>query len=98
MSCPSTSSGSKSASAVITSLPGRLDGIDIQPPAANTATLIIYDSATATTSGKTVLRSITIPAGGASVNLTDLCIIANEGIYAVLAGDATTYVVLFSVG
>ena len=98
MSCPTTSSGEKSADAQISTQPGRLQGIDINPPAANSSTLKIYDSNNSTLSGKLLLRTITIPAGVASINLSDLDIVVNQGIYADLGGDATTYIVHYSLG
>lgn len=92
-----TSSGEKSADAQISTLPGFLLGVDLQPPASGAATLVIYDSENSTTSGKTVLFECTVPTGVASINFQELNIVANRGIYADLTGT-TTYVVRFAPG
>ncbi len=91
---PATSSGSKSADAAILTQPGRLLCIDLNPPAASDATLVIYDNASAASG--TVLMTVTATAGQGSVHIeTDR--ICNNGIYVDVTGT-TTYVIGYSVG
>jgi hypothetical protein len=88
---PSTSSGSLGATALIMSIPCRLCSIDILPPATGTASLIVYDNNTSSSTSALVLCQIYISASSTqSVNF-DLSTprAANKGLYAVLTGTTT---------
>lgn len=91
---PATSSGAKTADAVIYAAPAILQFIDIMPPAAGVATLKIYDHPSAASG--TLLATVEVAAGmnSVSVNLTTARR-ALTGLYADLTGT-TTYIVGFS--
>lgn len=88
-----TSSGLKTASAVIAAFPASLATVSITGAS---GTVIIYDSEDTTTSGRTVLAKIVT---GATTDPTvihtfDTPISANRGLYATLAGG-TDFIVTF---
>lgn len=94
---PCTSSGEKSASALISSHPGLLMAIDLLPPASGAATLVIYDNNAASASG-TVLFECSVSSGTASSSINmSMARYSGKGLYAVLTGT-TTYVVGYTVG
>ena len=96
---PSTSSGLKSASAVIMAIPGTLNGLQVIGDGTNAATVTIYDSSTASTSGL-VLAKIVVDAGATYEELViaESGIVANNGIYAVVSGTGAEYIVQFAPG
>ncbi len=94
---PYVMSGEKTASAVISDRPGLLMGIDFLPPSSGTAILKIYDSASATTSGKTIIFEALIAAGTSTSSLSlPMARFVSQGIYAVLTDGSTS--ALFNVG
>lgn len=94
---PYIMSGEKSASAVISDRPGLLMGIDFLPPSSGAAVLKIYDSATATTSGKTIIFEASIAAGTSTNSLSlPMARFVTQGIYAVLTDGSAS--ALFNVG
>ncbi len=94
---PVTSSGEQSASGVVYPRCAGLHSFEFLPPTTSTSTLKIYDSATATTSGKLLLASATVSAGQNSIYLNyGVPRVCNQGIYCVLSGSATTFVIGFS--
>lgn len=102
MTCPTTSSGLQDASAVISDQPGRLRGCSVIMNNGAQSSVRIYDSATATTSGKKLLAHVQADLGmlHASALIPDCGIVVNEGIYAVLGGDdaAPEFIVLYDLG
>lgn len=91
-----SSSGEKSATAQITLTGGYLHGFELNPPSTGLATLKIYDSKSAGTTG--LISTATTAAGLPSIYVEfPAPRTANSGIYAVLTGT-TTYVIGFSLG
>lgn len=90
---PCITSGEKSASAVICAAPALLVAIDLLPPSEGSATLKIYDNASAASG--TIIFEATVASGGSSIttNLT-MPRLAIKGLYASLTGT-TTYIVGF---
>lgn len=98
MSCPSTSSGLKSSSAVISALPGRLTGLQVQTDGTNAATVTIYDSASAA-SGLVLAKFSVLGASLAGdAHLPEGGIVANQGIYASISGTGATCIVTYQAG
>lgn len=98
-----TSSGKKTVSTQITTLPGAVLGIDVNPPDMCDSTITIYDSNDGTTAGKNIVTEIKIDAGLASVNHEyNYPVAINEGIYVDLTTTGTpgetSYIVRFLVG
>lgn len=95
MSCPSDSSGLKTADAVIADSPARLHGVKLLADGTNAATLTIYDNASAA-SGK-VLAKISVKAGDvtetAHGNIPEGGVHALNGIYADVSGTGAEYIV-----
>lgn len=92
-----TSSGEKSATAQIISLGGYLHGFELNPPATGLSTLKIYDSNNGSTDK--LITTATCAAGLNSIYVEFPTLrTTNLGIYAVLTGAATTYVIGFSLG
>lgn len=96
---PATASGEKTASAVVYASPCYLHGFEVNPPNIGTSTLKIWDSATATTSGKSVISEAQVASGQNSIYLSFVtprpC---NQGLYAELTNSngSTAFVVAFS--
>lgn len=89
-----TSSGLKTADAVIANRPARLHSIALNPAAA-ASTIIVYDNASAATG--TVLLKLVAPASGASVVWeNDVGIEASRGLYMAITGAAADAVVGYS--
>lgn len=92
-----TSSGEKSASAVIYARPAYLHGFEILPPATGVSTIKVYDSPSSATG--LIIASGTVAAGQNAIYLSFVCPrVCNNGVYAALTGSATTYQVAFSPG
>lgn len=96
MSCPSTSSGLKSSSAVVINRPARLHGVIAIADGTNAATVTIYDNASA--AAGTELAQIIVDATLTyeSFNLEG-GIEAKNGLYVALAGTGAKAIVLFSI-
>lgn len=95
----SNSSGSKTADAAITTQPSILCGIDMITPTTGTATLVIYDSANSSVSGKLILAEMEVDAGMPSCNHEYMAaVVAQNGLYAVLtdASVSASYIIRFA--
>jgi hypothetical protein len=80
----STSSGLKTSSTVIAAFPSSLTSLTVTGAS---GTWIVYDSATTTTSGKTVLAKVVTGASEVNAQLVyDSPLWANEGIYVTQSG------------
>lgn len=86
---PVTVSGSLSASQAISTLPGRLMSITLMPPATGTATLVLYDNASAASG--TILDMVYVSATSTqSININ--CVVGKayqKGLYASLTGTTS---------
>jgi hypothetical protein len=87
---PATSSGLKTTSAQITTLPSYLEAVLIDPPTSGITTLTIYDSENSDTTGKLVLAFFEKYAGESSDIQPFKPVIANRGIYCVLSAPLNT--------
>lgn len=88
------SSGIKTASAVISKYPCLITDLAVYTDGTNNVTITLYDSATTTTSGKTVLaKAVVIGASLAGGNFIPVPIVASEGVSMTLSGtDGSTIV------
>jgi len=95
----SKSSGHKTASAVVCDEPCFITGVQLYSDATNAATLIIYDSATASTIGKVMFKAVAnAEAGGGSGSTFETKdwtypVECKNGIYAAISGTSAGYVV-----
>lgn len=94
---PSTSSGLLTATALITTIPGRLHAIDVVAGTAGTTLLKVYDNNTSSTSGATLLLECFLTASATqSLHINSTVGRAyQKGLYAVLSATTTdsSYVV-----
>jgi hypothetical protein len=94
---PATSSGLRTTSAQVYSMPAMLYMATIDPPTTGVATFTVYDSADANISGKTILLYVEQMAGINSVPYpSPVPIVANYGLYCVLTGTDAGYIVHYS--
>lgn len=98
-----TSSGLKTADAVIYAGPCRLLGVQLIGDGTNASSVILYDHA-ASASGLEVSK-LALPAGTAGAgqcfadcNIPPGGVYCNSGIFADVAGTNAKYIVLFSIG
>lgn len=97
MSCPSTSSGLKSADAVISAATSTLRGLTVIADGTNEATVILYDNASAASG--TVLDKVIVDAGLTHVYVPyHGGVVALNGIYADVTGTGAAYIVHYSRG
>jgi hypothetical protein len=88
------SSGVKTASAVISKYPCLVTDLAVYTDGTNAVTITLYNSSTATTSGKTVLaKSVVIGASYAGGNFIPTPIVASEGVYMTLSGTGGSTIV-----
>lgn len=91
---PSTSSGLLSASTIIAPRNAYLYSIEIVPPSTGISKVEVFDSKTATSVGKIALGSCSQYAGESSKPVIfPMPVNANEGLYAVLSGTATSFII-----
>lgn len=90
------SSGLLTSSTVVKAAQGFLCSVEVLTDGTNAATVTVYDSAAATTSGKTVLAK-TIVAGAALHDGRDCTypVVAREGLYVVISGTGAAAIVSF---
>lgn len=95
---PSTSSGVKTTSAQITTIPAMISGILLDPPTTGMTTLTIYDSENSTTTGKLVLAYLEKFAGESSNQVALPPVIANRGVYCELSAplSSSSYLIYFT--
>lgn len=92
---PSTSSGLKTATAQITTRNSLLHTVMLDPPSSGTSSLTVYDSSAAGTTAGTELAYLEIDSTTATsvvLTLTN-AVEAKNGIYAVLSGTGSSYVI-----
>ena len=95
----STSSGRKTASAQISSLPGALCGIDVQAPASGQVTILIYDSENSDLTNKIIVAEAYMDAGLAGTSHEYFSpIVVNKGIYAVMSGTSSSFIIRYLAG
>lgn len=87
----------KDASAVVKASAGTLWGIEVTTDGTNTATVTVYDSATATTVGKTVLSYVLV-AGAARFDGHDWShgVACSQGLYVTLSGTGAKFILYYS--
>lgn len=96
MSCPSTSSGLKAASAVIHARSAVVTSVIAEGDGTNAATVIVYDNASAASG--TVLAKAIVPSGVRTIQLAfDSPIVASNGIYLSLAGTGAGAIVHYQI-
>lgn len=95
---PVTSSDLKSTDAAISAIGAYLHGVMLISDGTNTASLIIYDNATAASG--LVLAKIAIPAttAGPTYVTFNNPVSANKGIFADVTGTGAAYIVYYSQG
>lgn len=94
-----TSTGLKTATAQITTMPGSLVNILVDPPSSGVATLTVYDSDAAATTSGTELFYAEIAAGTDTPGgLLNFPITVNKGIYAVFSGTGSSYLLHYTLG
>ena len=88
MKNPATSSGLKSADAVIMAMPGTFKGLIVITDGTNAATVTLYDNASAASG--TVLAKMVVAGADSSKELVvgECGVVANNGIYADVSGTA----------
>lgn len=98
MSNPATSSGLKSADAIILAAPGTLLGLIIVTDGTNDATVSLYDNASAA-SGNILAKFVVKGADLAKELVISECgVVANNGIYADVSGTGANYIVHYLIG
>lgn len=95
---PATSSGQKTTSVQVTTIPAMVSAVLVDPPSTGITTLTIYDSENSTTGGKLVLAYIEKYAGESSNQVLMPPVIANRGIYCDFSNSAgsSSYIVYFT--
>jgi hypothetical protein len=97
MTCPSTTSGLKSADVAIMTKPGKIKSVILLADGTNAATLILYDNASAASG--TVLVKIAVDAGLVYESFnSDHGIVCNNGIYADVTGTGAEFIVHYELG
>lgn len=98
MSNPSTSSGLKSASAVIMAMPGTLMGLTVLTDGTNDATVTLYDNSSAASG--LVLAKLKVKGEDLSKELVvaECGIVCNNGIYAEVSGTGAECIVQYCLG
>lgn len=95
---PVTSSGAKTASAQIATMPGFFHSVIINPPSSGLLTVEIWDSEDSSTAGKLSLGRFTCAAGQNNLHFVSVIpMVANRGIYAQLITGTGTFVVGYSI-
>lgn len=93
-----TSSGLKSADAVIMAMPGRMFYVQLLGDGTNAASLVLYDNASAASG--LVLAKLSLDAGLVQSEpfAVEAGVVANNGIYADVSGTGAEYIVYFAPG
>ena len=96
MSCPSNSSGLRSADAAILARPGRLLGVIGIADGTNQATVTVYDNASAASG--TVLAQVIVDATLTyqDMHLPGEGVICNSGIYVDVTGTGANYIIYYT--
>jgi hypothetical protein len=97
---PSTSSGLKTSSAVIMSMPGTLMGLQLIP-GSDLATVTLYDNNAAAASGTVLAKMVldpTIDAGSRELVIAESGVVCNRGIYMVISGTGAAAIVNYNLG
>lgn len=93
------SSGLLTASAQVSTLAGRIYGLQVTGDATNAGLAIVYDSENSTVSGKTVLCKVRVTAGAPSNEIVfNEGVILNRGIYVALTGTGCEAIAYYSLG
>lgn len=94
MSCGHTSSGLLTADGAIYAGPAKLHAILAGADNTNAATIIIYDNASAASG--TVLAKVIVDATTTNVSVSELNVVANNGLYLDIAGTGAEVVIHYS--